>query len=86
MRFETLRYGLAEDDFTGPTTRFVRAAPLSVDPALLPTMPVEHWEELKARLRAAHAAVAPSESRSLVAGLVLAILVTVVACIAISAV
>ena len=65
----------------------MRAAPLSVDPGLLPTMPLEHWEDLKARLRAAHAILhQPSESRALVSGLVLAILVTVLACIAVSAV
>jgi hypothetical protein len=81
VRFET-SYRLAEDDFTGPTTRFVRAVP---DPALLPTMPLEQWEALKARLHAMRDAV-PNESGSLVVGLVVAILVTVLACIAVSAV
>ena len=62
----------------------MRPAPLSVDPALVPTMPLEHWLELKARLRAAHESLhAPTSSRALVNALVLAILVTVLACIAV---
>ena len=81
MRYETLRGWLDEDDFTGPTTRFVRALP---DPALLPTMPIEQWKALQARFRAMHASE-PSEPRALVSGLVLAILITVLACIAVNA-
>ena len=81
MRYET-SYRLAEDDFTGPTTRFVRAVP---DPALLPTMPLAQWEALKARFDAMRRSE-PNESDSLVLGLVVAILITVLACIAVSAV